>query len=293
MNILFTGASSCTGMHFILELIERGHTVTCTFTGKKSDYHNIKKKRIERILPYITPIWNTSFGDHQFCTLLKKNRFESYAHHMAWTQGYGTKEYSTQDALHNNTYNLKKVLFLLKSHDCTQVILTCSVFEGLDGICSGGTTPFEAHGEAKKQTTHTFLQHSSIIPNPVGTFDRVRLVEYLHSFWIQKRIPQIHYPENIRDNIPMYLLTRRYGDFIQESSLYASPSGWVQNNKEWVQKIAKELSLRFGYDTPCDYGPQRDYDQPKKLCNIEPMRPKEKELLFWDVLAEHYRVRFP
>lgn len=299
MNILFTGASSCTGMHFVLALLRKGHTVTCTFTKRHHDYDGVKKKRIEQIISQITPIWNTSFGDKNFCTLVEKGRFSTYAHHMAWTKGYGTKDYNISKAIQNNTNNLELVVQLLKKNGCTQIILTRSVFEGDHVLCQGGSTPFEPHGNAKKQTSLLFLQQSSIIPirqfiipNPVGTFDQVRLVEYLHSCWKKQKTPQIHYPKNIRDNIPIPLLQRRYTGFLKESSSWTSPSGWIYSNKDWIEKVARELKKRFHYQTPCVYGPQRDNNQPLQLYNTEPMIAPWDEQAFWDRLAQHYRQRF-
>ena len=299
MNILFTGASSCTGMHFVQELALRGHKITCVFTQSMKDYQGIRSVRIQKILPHIIPIWNTKFGDEQFNALLKNNRFETYAHHMAWTKGYGTDRYDIRQAVHNNTHQLSKVINLLVQQGCSQVILTGSVFEGMDVVCTGGKAPFEAHGMAKKETTQMFLTYSStlpirrfIIPNPVGTFDNMRLLEYLHTSWSKGERPHIRYPDNIRDNIPISFLRKRYADFIVESGIYTAPSGWIQSNQTFVQKVASELRARFSYEATSIFGPQADALQPIRLHNTQPMPTMHDESTFWDSLCEHYSVRF-
>ena len=152
MNILFTGASSCTGMHFVQELLLRGHTITCVFTKDLTDYRGIRAQRVRKLLPHVIPIWNTLFGDKAFCSLLQNNNFDTYAHHMAWTKGYGTDQYDVEKAVHNNTHQLANVIELLRRKGCMQVILTSSVFEGTDVVCEGRKAPFEPHGTAKKET---------------------------------------------------------------------------------------------------------------------------------------------
>ena len=298
MRILFTGASSCTGMHFVQELAHRGHSITCIFTRNFKDYHGIRKDRIQKILPFVEPVWNTRFGDEGFCTLIQKNAFETYAHHMAWTRGYGTEKYNIKQAVHNNTLHLPKVVALLRKHGA-QIVLTNSVFEGMNVRCEGGHAPFEAHGIAKRETTKAFLAFKStvpvrrfIIPNPVGTFDNIRLVEYLHSSWLRGETPHIRYPDNIRDNIPIPYLRTRYSEFIEESKLYCSPSGWVQSNQAFVQRVAHHLGKHFLYKTPCIFGPQQDSHQPIRLHNIDPMPAIQSESHFWDSLCTHYQDRF-
>ena len=299
MNILFTGASSCTGMHFVQDLALRGHQLTCVFTRSMKEYHGIRKERILRILPYVKAIWNTKFGGRSFCTLIQENNFDTYAHHMAWTKGYGTENYDIQKALRNNTNHLSKVIDLLQKNGCVQVILTNSVFEGLDIICEGGDAPFESHGTAKKETTKAFLAFTSklpirrfIIPNPIGIYDNTRLVEYLHTSWQKGETPHIRYPENIRDNIPIPALRKQYTKFIEGTELKTAPSGWVQNNQSFVQMVALELQKRFSYTTPCIFGPQTDYHQPIRLHNTDPILPMQRESEFWDNLCTHYAKRF-
>ena len=47
MKILFTGASSFTGMHFAKELAEQGHKVICPFLRPENAYIGIRRERIE------------------------------------------------------------------------------------------------------------------------------------------------------------------------------------------------------------------------------------------------------
>jgi UDP-glucose 4-epimerase len=299
MNILFTGASSCTGMHFVDALLKEGHHLICTFTKKKNEYTGIRAQRIQYILPHITPLWSTHFGDEQFLSCIKEHYIESYAHHMAWTQGYATTDYDIDKAVRNNTYNLKKNIDSLTDRGCQQIILTNSVFEGEYVQCTGGSAPFEPHGWAKKKTTELFSAlHSSIpirrfiIPNPFGTFDRIRLVESLHCAWSEGRIPHIHHPDNIRDNIPIPILTEQYVQFHKSQKPRASPSGIITNNKDFVTHIATELKMRCGYSTPVVFGPQIDLSQPSLLANTEPQVERWNKDIFWDELAEHFLNRF-
>ena len=146
MNILFTGASSFTGMHIVQALTEQGHHVICTFTQSLDAYDGIRKQRILRILPSINPIWNTLFGDASFLATIHRYPIDTYAHHMAWTKGYNTPHYDRTTAVANNTHNLITVLQALERKNCQQIILTGSVFEGEHVDCRQGNAPFEKHG---------------------------------------------------------------------------------------------------------------------------------------------------
>lgn len=297
MQILFTGASSFTGMHFVKELSTH-HTVFCTFTKAHDAYSGIEKERIESIIPHIIPLWNTRFGSPQFLSILKQHSFDTYAHHMAWTKGYGTNKYPIEKAIQNNTLNLPYVTSLLQRNGCSQIILSNTVLEGDDVDLQEGHAPFEPHGEAKKRTTALFCSQSPlpirrfIIPNPIGTFDNIRLVESLHQQWTQRQTPHIQYPENIRDNIPIPVLTKRYSSFLNENIPVASPSGWKESNSDFVERIARELSKRFAYNTPVVLGPQKDHSQPRILCNTESALENWDASRFWDTLSLHYKKRF-
>jgi len=299
MNILFTGASSFTGMHFVKSLVAQRHNLICIFTQSKDSYTGIRRARIQEILPKIRPIWNTRFGDATFLTVLNNHRIDTYTHHMAWTKGYNTTTYDKDRAIQNNTHQLSAVLQSLERNGCRQVLLTGSVFEGKDVDCRQGTAPFEAHGEAKKETTMRFLTAQTsipirrfIIPNPFGTFDQQRFVEYLHLSWLNNRTPHLLYPDNIRDNIPIPLLQNAYLRFVHNRDLVLAPSGFIESNASFAHRIAKVFAKHFGYSTPLHIDTNKDDNQPLWLSNTDTETSSWDEELFWRTLCHHYEQRF-
>jgi len=62
MRILFTGASSFTGMWFVQELAMQGHQITATFLKPFSSYSGLRKIRIDNILKLCEPVFECPFG---------------------------------------------------------------------------------------------------------------------------------------------------------------------------------------------------------------------------------------
>ena len=50
MRILFTGASSFTGVHFVQALAAGGHEVICPLRRSIEEYEGLRRQRVERLL---------------------------------------------------------------------------------------------------------------------------------------------------------------------------------------------------------------------------------------------------
>ena len=84
MRILLTGASSFTGYHLVMGLFEE-HELMCTFRRKTQDYQGMYRQRVERILPYVKPVYG-AFGSDRFLEAVEDA--DLIFHHGACVEGY-------------------------------------------------------------------------------------------------------------------------------------------------------------------------------------------------------------
>ena len=301
MRILFCGASSTTGLHFVQALHKRGHILTCTFTKPNlNDYDGIRKKRVQIIETLATTVFGIKFGDERFLTFLKHTSFDVYIHHMTWTEGYKSSYYDEEKAFTNNTNALSSVERILYANGCTTFVCTGSIFEGLSNPLVHTSTPFEALGRAKRKST-LYIKNTLkklafryfVISNPFGRYDQVRFVEYLNQSWIRGEVPLVQTPNYIRDNIPLPYLSQCYVDFIEGDDTYCAPSGFVLSNAAFAQKIAHERHKRGYGDAPIAYNWSHAHTQPMELFHNTPkISSSFQEHIFWDQLFSHHQDRF-
>ena len=88
MKILFTGASSFTGMHFVEALLHHGHDVLAVFSRPRESYSGISQVRMMRIQKRTTCIFDTQYGTKPFVDILEHHSFDIYCHHWSYTTNY-------------------------------------------------------------------------------------------------------------------------------------------------------------------------------------------------------------
>src|SRR5690606_25015414 len=128
-------------------------------------------------------------------------------------------------ALANNTYGIKNVLQALKEACCSHVLLTGSVFEQREGTGSGNLSAVSPYGLSKGLTSDVFAFYVEamrmklgkfVIPNPFGPYEEGRFTTYLVQSWLKGQTPVVKAPDYVRDNIPVSLLAKAYGDFCKK-----------------------------------------------------------------------------
>ena len=157
MKILFTGGSSFTGFWFIQELADAGHEITTVFRKRPEEYSDaVRCRRVALAAKYSRPIYNCSFGDVKFLTLIAEGGWNLLGHHAADVTNYKSLDFDAVAALNNNTHNLLHVLTALKGVGCYRVLLTGSIFEGGEGTGSDGLPDVSAYGLSKALTARMF-----------------------------------------------------------------------------------------------------------------------------------------
>ena len=178
MKILFTGASSFTGLWFVQELAKAGHSVTAPLRSSFSSYSGLRKERIEQLKEHCHLVFDCPFGSDNFMKLVQSaSDWNLFCHHAAEVKNYKSPDFDAAAALANNTTNLKTMLKDLIEKGCRKIILTGSVFEQNEGVGSDGLRAVSPYGLSKGLTMDVFRFYCStlniklgkfVIPNPFG-----------------------------------------------------------------------------------------------------------------------------
>ncbi len=310
MKILFTGASSFSGMWFIEELAKRGHNVVALFSTRLENYQGMRLLRVKRIENCCVPIYNCPFGTSTCLNAIEASgSFDLFCHHAADVTNYKSPDFDYVEALKSNTLNIKNVLGKLKEQQCRMLLLTGSIFEqreGKEGMCNGPSSQaISPYGLSKGLTSDVFEYFSLlegfhlgkfVIPNPFGPYEEGRYTSYLAKCWLQKTKAKVDFPLYIRDNVPVSLLAKSYAVFAESLTEEVgfskfSPSFRPETQASFVENFSKEMQKRWGLACEYEIKNQVDFPEPRVRINsdlIDPLGYQWNEPAAWDELADFY-----
>jgi UDP-glucose 4-epimerase len=305
MKILFTGGSSFTGCRFIQELATEGHEVTAVFRKLPEEYsETIRRRRVALVSKCSRPIYNCSFGDMRFLTLIAEGGWNLLSHHGADVTNYKSPDFDPIAALSNNTHNLLHILSALRDVGCHRVLLTGSVFEAGEGAGSEGLPDVSAYGLSKALTARTFRYYCAragiglgkfVIPNPFGPYEDSRFTSYVMKSWLKRVVPACSSPSYVRDNIHVSLLAKAYSRFATEfpeaTFSRINPSGYIESQGSFTLRLATEMRPRLGLLCPVELQKQIDFPEPRVRINTD--QPDIEllgwnESIAWDEMANYY-----
>ena len=299
MKIIFTGASSFTGMWFIQELVKAGHQVVATFQGAREGYEGLRRERVNRVCAVANQsVFHCAFGSERFLEILG-NGCELLCHHGAETRNYKSNDFDVMQAVASNTYQLREVL----RRNIQKLVLTGSVFAAGMGLGSDDLHAMSPYGLSKGITSQLFQYYCReaqvplsqfVIANPFGPYEEARFVDYLMRQWLKRRVALVNAPLYVRDNIPVSLLAKVYVRHCAGDDPTIYPSGYVGSQAEFTERLAQALRPRLG--VPCEYlcADQLRFDQPAVRINIDLVDQNGwDEESAWDELAKYYLERYP
>jgi len=306
MKILFTGASSFTGCWFVKALAAARHEIVCPLTRDLENYTGTRRRRIELLQPFCKFVPNASFGSDQFLKLGSAENFDLLCHHAADVTNYKSPAFDAPAALRNNTHNLPAVLPVLRERGLKSVVLTGTYFEAGEGEGTEPLRTFSPYSLSKTLTFDAFLAECRnagvplgkfVIPNPFGPLEEPRFTAFLMKNWKAGLPCEVKTPDYVRDNIHVDLLAAAYAKFAahvatsKELSLKTNPSGYVEPQGEFAQRVAREVKVRLGWACELRLAKQEDFSEPLNRANTEPaakFAPEWNESKAWDAFTEFY-----
>jgi nucleoside-diphosphate-sugar epimerase len=292
VRVLFTGASSFTGMWFVAKLADRGHEVLASFRGDRSDYQGIRARRVTLVEQTAEARYRVTFGDARFMELLE-NGFDVLCHHGATVADYRSPNFDVVAALAANTRNASAV-----ANNVPKIVVTGSVFEQREGAGEPPLRAFSPYGLSKGITADALQFYATsantkfakfVIPNPFGPYEEPRFTTYLARSWLAGEVPRIATPAYVRDNIHVSLLADAYARFVEDDAPRAAPSGYIETQGAFARRFARELEPRLGVACPLELAEQTDFIEPRIRINTEPVgATSSTERTAWDDLANYY-----
>ena len=307
MKILFTGASSFTGYWFVNKLVEAGHDVWACFTRGNAEAYgdDIRGRRVKRVIEWCNPQFSYRFGDEQFLNIMTDEAFDLLCHHAADVTNYKSADFDIASAVASNTHRVRDVLTALATQSGAAFLLTGSVFEPGEGAGSEGLPALSPYGLSKSLTakiceyycrTLGVRMGKFVIPNPFGPWEDMRFTSYLMRTWSRGDEAGVRTPDYVRDNIHVSLLAAAYVAFAETLSsrdghCRTNPSGYVESQGLFAERIAREMRVRTGWECRLAYGSQAEFDEPRIRINTEPVDGRAlgwDESTAWDGLAVYY-----
>ncbi|MCB1135540.1 MAG: NAD(P)-dependent oxidoreductase [Chlamydiia bacterium] len=308
MKILFTGASSFTGYHFVRELSAAGHEVHALFTRDLGDYSGVRLERIQGLEGHCRSYFSNHFGSPDCFELIQSNGpWDLFCHHAADVRNYKSPDFDIVAAVTRNTLSMRSVLKELKDQGCEHMILTGSVFEAGEGAGSLPMRAFSPYGVSKGLTADICRYYCEelaihfgkfVIANPFGIFEEPRFTQYLVRCWAKGETPSVQTPDYVRDNIHVDLLAKVYAGVAESFWLakkegYWSPSGYIESQGAFAQRFARAMESVWGTACPVRLERQQSFAEPMVRINTEPVRTADydwDEAAAWESLALYYRA---
>lgn len=306
MKILFTGASSFTGFWFVQALAAAGHDVVCPITRGLENYTGTRRERMEKLQPISRLVADAPFGSTNFIKLAGAENFDLLCQHAATVTNYKSPDFDAPAAVQNNTHNLSAVLAAMRGRGLKAVVLTGTYFEAGEGAGSEPLRTFSPYSLSKTLTFEVFKSHcltaglplgKFVIPNPFGPLEEPRFTAFLVKNWKAGQPCEVKTPDYLRDNIHVELLAAAYVQFATQAAsakaplLKTNPSGYVEIQGAFAQRVARELSPRTGWKCELILAQQTDFSEPLNRTNTEPavqFVPDWSESKAWDRFAEYY-----
>jgi len=309
MRILFTGATSFTGMWFAKALAADGHSVIAAVRQPLAAYADLRAQRLEKLKGSCEFVWGAPFGSPQFLDMIRQaGPFDLLCHHAAEVKDYRSPDFDVDAAVAANCQSLPSVLTTLRKDGCQRLVLTGSVFEPDEGSGTEPLRAFSPYGHSKALTAQLFRRESEkqgfamgkfVIPNPFGPYEEPRFTEYLMKSWSSGQTPRINTPDYVRDNVPVTLLSAAYGQFaaaIPGNGFHKlNPSFYAESQGAFAKRFAGEISRRLEIAAPLELADQTDFPEPLVRINTCPLKGPDlgwSESDFWDETADYYAERF-
>lgn len=306
MKILLTGASSFTGYWFAEAFVSAGHHVVAPLRGTLDSANNPERgERLRRLRGRVDFVPDCVFGATRFIDIAGSGDFDVLCHHGAEVGDYRSPDFDIPSAVRKNTLNLRAVLRAMSGRGLLGVVLTGSFFEFDEGAGSQPLVAFSAYGVSKGLTAQ-IVRHQCheigmrygkfVIPHPFGPLEQPRLGAYLARTWAEGGVAEIKTPAYIRDNIHVGLLARCYRHFVEETAQSSSvrklnPSGYVESQGAFVERMAHEIGRRVGRDCRVALLRQTQFLEPVMRVNTDPAVPYADgwdEAAAWDEYARQF-----
>lgn len=296
MRILFTGASSLTGLWFTKALSAAGHEVVAVARG--GAYADpLRQARMDQVARLARIVTDAPFGSDRFMGVLAEG-FDVIGLHGAEVGDYKSPTYDMPAAVASNTLNAEAVFAAARG---ARVVLTGTVFEPGEGQGTQPLVSFSPYGTAKALTGQRMQAVAEaaglpvskfVIPNPFGPWEERKFQRLVMTRWSKGEGVHIDQALYVRDNIPVDLLALAYARTCEGGfGAYCAPSCYAEAVGAFFERMARETRARTGWDCPLTLAETQAFKEPENRTNrtaLDTAALGWSESAFWDAYADHY-----
>jgi len=296
MRILFTGASSLTGLWFTKALAAAGHDVVAVARG--GAYADpLRQARMDQVSKIARIVTDAPFGSDRFLEVLGEG-FDVVGLHGAEVGDYKSPDYDMAAAVASNTLNAETVF--AATHGA-RVVLTGTVFEPGEGQGTMPLVSFSPYGTAKVLTGQRMQATAEaaglavskfVIPNPFGPWEERKFQRLVMTRWSKGEGVHIDQALYVRDNIPVDLLALAYAKTCEGAfGGYCAPSCYAEPVGVFFERMAREVMARTGWACPLTLAEAQEFKEPENRTNrtrLDTAALGWSETAFWDAYADHY-----
>ena len=298
-DICITGASSFSGAWFSKKLLQSGYSVLAIVNSERTE---IIEKRIGMLESH------EKFQAHSINELLKKEySFEILALHGTATFDYRSSNFDTEKALRETVQTTTDVLNL---HNPKKIIHTGTFSEKNESVSDLRKESFNSYSESKSMIWDKHKEiarqkkieiYKYVMPNPYGPLENPKFTSYLVKCWSEGSVPKVKFPNYIRDNVPIDLLSNHYAKFVEnildnqydnEHKIY--PSFYVESVLAFAQRYSREIGKRLKTNFSIDFEQFHEFQEPRIRVNSDLCTDLVKnwnEVNSWDFVAEEVKPR--
>ena len=301
MRVLFTGASSFTGLWFVEALSRAGHAVTAASrAGAYAD--PLRQARMQRVAAVAEVVAHAPFGSDAFLELIRgRGPFDTLALHGAEVGDYKSPTYDPDAAVAANTLNITSVFEAAKARGAKQVVLTGSVFEPGEGKGAEPLVSFSPYGTSKARTVAVVeaaardagLGYAKfVIANPFGPWEEKRFQRLVMTRWSKGEAVHVDQALYVRDNVPVDLMALAYERTVAGAfGAYCGPSCYAEPVGIFFERMAREVRARTGWSCPLTLAEAQVFVEPEARVGLTRLDAKAlgwSEAAFWDAYVDHY-----
>jgi len=299
MRILFTGASSFSGLWFARALKAAGHTVVTPLRGATYD-DPLRASRVDQVRQIAEVIPSAAFGSDAFLDLARSG-FDAICHHAAEAANHKSPDFDVRGAVAANTLRADEVLAAAKAAGVQRLVLTGSAFEADEGRGTQPRVAFSPYGLSKTLTAQAFQAACDraglpmvkfVIPNPFGPYEAPTFQRAVMTRWRDGQAVHVSHPFYGRDNVPVDLLAAVYARAAEgRLGAHVSPSYYAGSVGDFFTRMANEVRPRTGWACDMTLADSQPEGEPMERYNLQPIDPGDygwSESGFWDGYAAYY-----
>jgi UDP-glucose 4-epimerase len=300
VRLLLTGASSLTGAWMAAACHAEGIEVHATLRSPPELYTGMRAQRVAmlRASARLHTGVSAGTGDGSFVKLIDAVSPDIVAYHAHPMEGFRGVDYDYLGAAATMTGGLDAEMRALAACGASAVY-TGTVYEQGPGAGPGARPAISRYGISKRIVYEALRLagagarvpvHRFVVPNPFGPLEEGRFGNYLAELWGRGETPVVRTPNYVRDNIPVAELAARFARFLAagpERPVVLEPSGYVESQGRFAERLAREVGMRLGRTLPLDSWADAPHPEPLVVTGdgMPSASLRANELRYWDDYA--------